>query len=587
MLKGSLSKHKGLLLLVLVYLGLSCLLSPLKNDFPMIDSWSYSWTAKRLSQTGEWELAGWSDMSLVAHVAWGALFSYLFGFSFALLNLSTFVLSLICAISFYLVLREQRIDERAALLATLALVLNPIFLLLSYTYMTDIPFLTYMTLSTLFYLKGVNRDSKLYLVMGSFFCTLALAIRQNGVLLALAVVIYLLIWRRREVSLSHLLSASLLPLATMGAFLFLWRGLILTPNPFDQVLSLSEVRRHILDAKKVFSPWGGLAWPIFLLSCLGNFGLTILKIFAYLGFFLLPVALPCVPDFTRGLRERDGRWHLLFWLLMVALGLGVIYWQGNFLPHIGEWGMMPYFRDIVSPYGAGGEGEWLVGRRQEFFPRWFWAFVTILSALGAVMLLHLLSSDFLVRLKRWESAEGEKHLAVSDALVYLMAAFQLVFFLFVDVIGEIFDRHLLIFLLPASLLLLRFARWRSPGKVAGTALLLVLVSLYSLAASSDYLSWNRARWQAGRELVAEGVPALKIDGGFEWLGWHTANEPSVPAGETHARPGDPWYMYLFLHVEREYVISFSELEGYEGVREVPYTGLFGRRGSLYVLRRRK
>ena len=100
MLKGSLSKHKGLLVLISVYLGLFCLLSPLQNDFPMIDSWSYSWTAKHLLQTLEWRLAGWSDMSLVAQVAWGALLVRLFGFSFGILSLSTYLLSPICIVAF-------------------------------------------------------------------------------------------------------------------------------------------------------------------------------------------------------------------------------------------------------------------------------------------------------------------------------------------------------------------------------------------------------------------------------------------------------------------------------------------------------
>jgi hypothetical protein len=47
---------------------------------------------------------------------------------------------------------------------------------------------------------------------------------------------------------------------------------------------------------------------------------------------------------------------------------------------------------------------------------------------------------------------------------------------------------------------------------------LVPVGIFSLALKHEYLSWNGARDRAIRALVASGVPAEDIDGGFEHNG---------------------------------------------------------------------
>ena len=55
---------------------------------------------------------------------------------------------------------------------------------------------------------------------------------------------------------------------------------------------------------------------------------------------------------------------------------------------------------------------------------------------------------------------------------------------------------------------------RSPVLVA----CLVATGLVSVTLTHEYLSWNGARDRAVRSLVARGVPAAEIDGGFEQNG---------------------------------------------------------------------
>ena len=60
-----------------------------------------------------------------------------------------------------------------------------------------------------------------------------------------------------------------------------------------------------------------------------------------------------------------------------------------------------------------------------------------------------------------------------------------------------------------------------PSPAIGLALMLAYGG-FSVAATHDYLSWNRARWKALDHLINdERIPAERIDGGFEFNGWHS------------------------------------------------------------------
>jgi hypothetical protein len=51
----------------------------------VVDDWSYARAVQSLIQNGRLELTGFTSMPLIAHVFWGALFCFPFGFSFTAL----------------------------------------------------------------------------------------------------------------------------------------------------------------------------------------------------------------------------------------------------------------------------------------------------------------------------------------------------------------------------------------------------------------------------------------------------------------------------------------------------------------------
>jgi len=103
-----------------------------------------------------------------------------------------------------------------------------------------------------------------------------------------------------------------------------------------------------------------------------------------------------------------------------------------------------------------------------------------------------------------------------------------------------FDRYMVLYLplllVPASLAL----HQHPPAKPAVMAALAttLLYAVFSVSAVHDYMAWNRTRWQAIRYLTNNlGVPAERLDGGFEFNGVSTYSEDYIRT------PGkSPWWV---------------------------------------------
>ena len=113
-------------------------------------------------------------------------------------------------------------------------------------------------------------------------------------------------------------------------------------------------------------------------------------------------------------------------------------------------------------------------------------------------------------------------------------------------------------------------------RLALPALLLVLLAGFSIAGTRDYLAWNRARWTLLREIAADGTTPRRIDGGFEFNGWHLYDPAYV------ATPDKSWWW-----VERdEFVVAFGPIPGWEIVRERTFSRwLRGGQGRIVLLAR--
>jgi hypothetical protein len=116
--------HAGIALLVGAWLALVLLANP-TGSFPLNDDWSFSKAVENLVDHGRLAFTGWTSMTLVAQVLWGAAFCLPFGFSFLALRLSTVVLGAIGIVAAYALLRELGTARRIGLLGAAVIGLNP------------------------------------------------------------------------------------------------------------------------------------------------------------------------------------------------------------------------------------------------------------------------------------------------------------------------------------------------------------------------------------------------------------------------------------------------------------------------------
>src|ERR1051326_7518826 len=170
---------------------IAALLRPFQNT-PFVDDWAYAWPVEHLLKTGELKILDWATSLNIAQILWGALFSLPFGFSFTALRISTFVLSVSGLCGFYLLLMELGVTRRDALLGTALMGAYPVYFLLSFTFMTDVPFVVVTIWFCLCAVKAFRVRQTRWLGAAATLAIVATAIRLTGVALALVLLAVLL-----------------------------------------------------------------------------------------------------------------------------------------------------------------------------------------------------------------------------------------------------------------------------------------------------------------------------------------------------------------------------------------------------------
>jgi hypothetical protein len=114
-------------------------------------------------------------------------------------------------------------------------------------------------------------------------------------------------------------------------------------------------------------------------------------------------------------------------------------------------------------------------------------------------------------------------------------------------------------------------------RCALAALLLAGLATFAVLGTRDYLAWNRLRWTALSELMAEEkLTPADIDGGFEFNGLYLYD----PAYKED--PAKSWYW-----VDRDsYVLSFGKLPGFDIIKLYCYSHwLPPYVGTIFVLKK--
>jgi Dolichyl-phosphate-mannose-protein mannosyltransferase len=503
-------------------------------EIPIVDDWTYAWSVEHFLRTAELRMLEWSAHYPLAQVIWGALFSQLFGFSFVVLRLSTLVLTWAGLLAFFLTLREVGIRPLPAGLGTLALWCNPVFFVLSHSFMTDVPFVSAMNAAILFYVRWVNRQRTLDLCLGTVLTMLAFLIRQLGAALALIPLGYLLLarWHGRE----H----RALPWSQILCLLVPFLGIGLTLWWIKAVHG--ETRVYIQKAQNLRLLLAISGW---------RYVEELLHLLLHLGLVLWPLAWTAFGRLSR--RALIGATGM-----MVALS-GLCLWQAGALPN--PLGVMLTWDEL-------GHSSPLITREavQRQLPRWSQAVVLGVALSGTVVIVAALWDGW-----RWlQEVSGAGTVLLLNGLV--QGLLLGVFWLF-------YDRYYLPLLPGVIALLIGLLRPTRVVKIVGIAGVL-LWGMIATSGTIDLFRCNMTVSEARAWLLRQGVAPEHIDAGYALNGWwlyaHARSEPPRPGRE----PDVPWITGWTV---LPYKITAAAEPSYAVVRSFRWRTLWAALDTVYVL----
>lgn len=567
--------------------GISLLWAMLLNaanttgNFPLNDDWNYARSAQLLAEQSRLLITCWNCSTNLVQILYGALLSKIFGFSFELLRVSTWIAGLAACIFSYLLVKETTRRSILAVAAALTVMTNAIFFNLASTFMTDVPFLAVLTASMFFAVRALRGENGKDYWFAVALALISTFLRQYGVVfLALFVITY---------AIGRLKDLKLLALST---------GVLLVP------VALLLSFRSWLEACGL--PGCYNVWIVYIKQSLGAgfsslFGTMLFNYLTeviYLGLFVLPFTIACVPFVFKELIKKEQIFALVCaveLMLCLLIGLSV---KGL---------MMPLTSNVLYPGGVGPIllADINTGNAPATLGFAFWLLITLLACKGVSISFALCISRFL-SLKRQgllgkflafgtqfrsgsdgrvagedASASGSDDLAHGDNLetsaewkiTFLFGAFVVTYLGILSFTGLI-DRYILpsvpaMFVVlgqlagrpseQAKLSLVWHKNWLFLTMTGASLVTLLFLGSFSIAATHDYFAVNRARWEAANYAVRDlKIDPKTVEGGWEFNGWYFYD---LPQGANATPPHD-----LSMKRGDEFAISDGTPENYSVVR---------------------
>jgi hypothetical protein len=481
------------------------------------DDWSYFWTARTLASTGHLTYNGWGAMMLGWQAYLGALFIKLFGFSFTAVRSSILMVSLLCTALMQRIFVRLGISESTASIATLMLVLSPLFLPLAFSFMSDIPGLFVLVLCIYYCLRAIQSlsDSAAlgWLICAALSNIIGGTVRQIA-WLGVLVVVPSAAWsmRRRP----HMLSVGAASVA-LGAL--------------SIALCLHWFRLQPYAIREPFF----LKYHFYMTFSVGSLGIEALL-------FLLPVMSAFVVTCPAGKRPARNIGAILGGVVAMVFFWWAVTTQRNY------FGM---FKEI--PFGISGGGNFvmlngfpsdILGRYPQVVPIWARLLLTVFTfAAFSSTCVCLMGKRTTAR-----SVDTDNRLypKVNDTSLFtLLAPFTVAYVLLIATRITIFDRYFLPLLFVLTIGLLRFYTRVISNRLPKICLIVTfLYAVYGVANMHDMFAFERARVDAVHAITSTGIPRTEIEGGEEYDAWTQleqtgyVNDPRIeyPSNAYRSRP---------------------------------------------------
>ena len=543
------------LTLIALWFAAVALASGIWWNVPLIDDWTYAWSVERLLDTGRFDVLDWTGNFALGQVVWGAAWSSLLGFSFVALRVSTLVAGLVACGGLYVMLRDLEKPRDVALAGALTLAANPSFVVLSASFMTDVPFAACTTLSLLCYTRAAKFARADYLWWAGVWAFAAFTVRQIGIIVPLAGA-PLLLARRQSRTFNRLMVAAALGVtwSAMGALWLILAEFVGNTSVMGQWV---ERLQHVLLVR----PASYMAYN--------------LDLSAVLAFYLLPALLAATaPGFWRSRTLAAASMIALAVLIAVFGELPLP------IPSSETWNLREVGASRSLVHGSMmREPDWmrLVARLAGFM-----AFTLLVaSALKSFEPLRRAAAG-VATMVRHRALAGDWSRAASPRACFI--AFTLGYIAIVNFFWLYNDRYYLALIPPVAALILAGV----PGARAVPRLAWVSIGVFGIIAlvgSRDAFRFNVAVREGWESLVSGGVAPSDIDAGYAWNGWTLYAHPENLANGLKAESDVPW---INSSRRTRYVLSKTPATGYDIVRVIEWRDLpWPGPDRLYVLVRRE
>ena len=507
-----LKKYQDYIGLLVLWLLIILIINPI-GDFPLNDDWCYGKSVKTLLEDGYLKLYNWGEMTLVGHVYWGYFFTKIFGFSFTVLRWSTLVMGFATLIGIYELCKLANISRWVSLVGVLLCMVNPIFLSLSFSFMTDVPFYCVTIWAFYFFAKALQTDKWQPILWAIFFCYWAFTIRQLAWVFPIVYLITMLLAKKR--TLINLIKA-ITPLVALFIFSLLF-SYIMEANDLLQARYNSKFNLMIDSIVHIDK--------VIIINSISYF----FRCMAYLGFLLVPIHLIYFSRY----KFKGYKISAIIWTVLVTA----------FLLKSGK--ALPSLDNIWIDFGVGPTtlqdhaGNFTTSPSPQA-PALFWQLITAFGVFSSVALLFH-SKRFVVAIFKKKE---------TSPLVVLSFVFTVVYLTPFLIVG-VYDRYLLP-LFPIAIVFLGANSPEIPKKVYQYIAYgcIGLFTLFSVCAVHDHLSWNRTRWNALNELT-ETIPKNQIQGGVEYVTWNFFSEDQEKWWENVT----PIYTLVFKPAENQKVVK--------------------------------
>jgi hypothetical protein len=473
---------RNLVTIIALWVLVVLIVNPI-GDFPLVDEWAYVAPVRSLVEGRGLVFSPFTAPNLLSQVVWGWGFGSVFGFSYNVMRLSTLVIASIGIMAFYGWLRLIPTTPSVALFGALVLMLNPIFVALSFTFMSDIFFLSFLLVSMFFLTRAMAGGTPASATAGWLAGIAAQLCRQLGTAIPIGAAVGRVTLEGFKL---RVLVKAAIPVI---AFLAVQRG-------YEYWLATTG-RTPLMHGYNIDLIRERLAEP--LGAILHEAGNAIVYLFFYVGLFIVPVSIFLFRTEWSNLSRR-GRalvWSLGSMIAIVSMVLAAVLEGG-----------MPLWGDAVTDWGVGGQFGGMPGKRTHIR-----VFLTVLGGVGGAL------GSFILLSRIWQHLRHEiaGRAAMIRSFPFVTA---LTIWAPVPILVMRFDRYLLP--VVACLIVVVLTRIATASKLPslrspeGYAAMVVtaLIGGYSVLGTKDFMASSRAREAALAIAMEQGVPRDQIDAGW-------------------------------------------------------------------------